>query len=196
MKARIGGNQTEIAELINKAVVANPTEVVPRVVLVDFYLRNKDNKLALAAAQSAATVLPSSFEILDALGRSQLAMGDTNQALSSFGKLVSLQPRGVSPLLRLASANMAAKNSAAAEQNLKKALELKSDLLEAQTNLIMLSIASDKYQNAIDITHNIQKQRPKEVVGYILEGDVNIAQKKIRWCIVGLSRGLKTNFFE
>ena len=191
LKSRSGGTKEEIAESINRAITANPSEVMPRVLLVDFYLRNKDNKAAFSAAQSAASVLPDSPEILDALGRTQLATGDTNQAISSYTKLVSLQPQSVQPLMRLASANLAAKNTTAAEQNLNKALELKPDFLEAQTDLIILNISSEKYQNAIELTRSIQKQRPKEVVGYILEGDVNVAQKKWDDALAAYRLGLK-----
>ncbi len=81
LRAREGGKKEEVIELINKAVTANPTEKTPRLLLVDLYLRSKDNKLALAAAQSAVTAIPDSPEVLDALGRAQLASGDTNQAL-------------------------------------------------------------------------------------------------------------------
>ena len=178
LKARTGGTKEQIAEAINKAVSANPLEVMPRILLINFYIQNNDNKAALSAAQSAATVLPDSPEVLDALGRAQLGTGDTNQAISSYTKLVSLQPQSVQPLMRLASANLAAKNTAVAEQNLHKVLELKPDLLEAQTYLIMSNISTEKYQSALDVTRSIQKQRPKEAVGYMLEGDVYVAQKK------------------
>ncbi|MEO5795519.1 MAG: XrtA/PEP-CTERM system TPR-repeat protein PrsT [Rhodoferax sp.] len=197
LKARTGGTKEEIAESINRAITANPSEVMPRILLINFYLRNKDNKSAFSAAQNAMTVLPDSLEVLDALGRTQLATGDTNQAISSYTKLVSLQPQSVQPLMRLASANLAAKDTSAAEQNLNKALELKPDLLEAQTDLIMLGISSEKYTNAIDITRSIQKQRPKEIVGYILEGDVNVAQKKWDDALAAYRLGLKqTNSLE
>ncbi|BDT68888.1 beta-barrel assembly-enhancing protease [Comamonadaceae bacterium OS-1] len=191
LRARSGGTKDEIAEAINKAIAANPSEIGPRILLVDFYLRNKDSKAAFTAAQSAATVLPDSLEVLDALGRAQLASGDTNQAISSYTKLVSLQPQSVQALMRLAGANIAAKNSAAAEQTLNKVLELKPDLVEAQSNLIMLNISAERYPKAIEIARSIQKQRPKEIVGYILEGDVNVAQKKWDDALAAYRAGLK-----
>lgn len=197
LRARTGGKKEEVAELINRAVISNPSEIVPRILLIDFYLNNKDNKLALSAAQSAATTLPDSLEILDALGRAQMASGDRNQAISSYTKLASLKPLSVQPLMRLATANLIAKNMDAAEQNLNKALELKPDLLEAQTNLIVLNISKEKYQNAVAITRLVQRQRSKEVVGYILEGDVNVAQKKWDDALAAYRLGLKqTTSFE
>ena len=191
LTALTGGTKEKIAEAINRAITANPSEVAPRVLLIDFYLRNKDSKLAFSTAQSAATVLPDSLEILDALGRTQLASGDMNQAISSFTKLVNLQPQSVQPLMRLASANLAAKNTQAVEQNLNKVLELKPDFLEAQTNLIVLNISAEKYQNALAITRLMQRQRPKEIVGYMLEADVNVTQKKWDEALAAYRLGLK-----
>lgn len=191
LQARTGGKKEDIADSINRAITANPSEIGPRILLVDFYLRNKDNKAALTAAQNAATVLPDSLEVLDALGRTQLASGDTNQAISSYTKLASLQPQSVPALMRLAGANIVAKNTAAAEQSLNKVLELKPDLLEAQSNLIMLNISAEQYTKAIDIARTVQKQRPKEAVGYVLEGDVNVAQKKWDDALTAYRTGLK-----
>nr|WP_315239189.1 XrtA/PEP-CTERM system TPR-repeat protein PrsT [uncultured Albidiferax sp.] len=191
LQERTGGSKDQIADLINRAVTANPSEIGPRILLVDFYLRNKDSKAAFTAAQNAATVLPDSMEVLDALGRAQLASGDTNQAISSYTKLVGLQPQSVSALMRLAGANLAGKNTAAAEQNLTKALGLKPDLVAAQSNLIMLNISAERYPKAIDIARTIQKQRPNEAIGYVLEGDVNFAQKKWDDALAAYRAGLK-----
>ena len=56
--AQLAANQKapkeEIAALLGKAIDANPTDVAPRLLLIELYLRNNDNKQALAAAQSAA----------------------------------------------------------------------------------------------------------------------------------------------
>ena len=47
-----GAGKDEVAGLLGKAVDANPTEVAPRLLLIDLHLRNNDNKQATAAAQS------------------------------------------------------------------------------------------------------------------------------------------------
>lgn len=191
LRARGGGSKEEVAESLGKAISANPSEVAPRLLLVDFYLRNKDNKAAFTTAQSAVAVMPDNLDVLDALGRTQLATGDTNQAISTYSKLVGLQPQSVQPLMRLASANLAAKNTDAVEQNLSKALELKPDYLDAQVNLIRLNISAAKYPNALSIAKSVQRQRPKEVMGYVLEGDVNVAQKKWEDALAAYRMGLK-----
>ena len=191
LRARAGGTKEEVAESLNAAISANPSEIGPRILLIDFYLRNKDNKAAHIAAQSAVSVLPDSLEAMDALGRTQLATGDTNQAISTYTKLVGLQPKATQPLMSLASANLAAKNMDAVEQNLNKVLELKPGYLEAQINLIRLNTSAEKYKNALSIAQSVQRQRPKEVMGYVLEGDINVAQKKWDEALTAYRAGMK-----
>ncbi|MEO8857147.1 MAG: XrtA/PEP-CTERM system TPR-repeat protein PrsT [Burkholderiaceae bacterium] len=178
LRARTGAPKEEVADLIGKAVSANPTDKGPRLLLIDFHLRNKDFKPALSAAQNAVAAIPDSPELLDALGRAQQASGEMNQALNTYNKVAAMQPLSPAPQLRLAQANMAAKDTPAATQSLKRALEIKPDLLEAQAALISLAIESKNFTEATNIARTVQKQRPKEPTGYIFEGDVAVKQAK------------------
>jgi len=178
LAARSGAAKEEVSKLIGNAVSANPTEAMLRLLLIDFNLRNQDVKAASSAAQNAVAALPDSPELLDALGRTQLASGDFNQAIASYNKLAGLQPLSPQPHLRLADVHMAEKNKAAAGSSLRKALELKPDLLEAQRALVMLDVDGKNFQGALTVARTVQKQRPAEAVGYVLEGDINALQKK------------------
>ena len=179
LRARAGGPKAEVAELIAKAVTANPTEKLPRLLLVDFHLRNKDYKLALSAGQEAVAAIPDSPELLDALGRAQQLTGDGNQAMATFSKLANMQPQSPLPHMRMADVNLTVlKDKRAAALNLRKALEVKPDVLEAQRGLILLAVESKNYQEAVGIARDVQKQRPKESIGYMMEGDIAGSQKK------------------
>jgi len=191
LAARSGAAKDEVAALISKAVDANPIEAAPRLLLIDFYLRSKDERQALSAAQNAVAALPESPELLDALGRVQQASGDTNQAIATFNKVAGIQPLSPQPLMRLADAHMAAKNKDAAAQSLRKALEIKPDLIDAQRGLIMLNLDAKKYAEAVAGARAVQKQRPKEAIGYILEGDVSAAQKNWDAAVAAYRVGLK-----
>lgn len=191
LAARTNAPKADVAVLITKAVDANPTEPGPRMLLIDFHLSNKDPKLAMSAAQSAVAALPDNADVLDALGRVQQASGEMNQALSTFNKVVGLQPLSPKPLMRLADAHMADKNKDAAAQSLRKALDVKPDLIEAQRGLIMLSLDSKKYSEATAIARTVQKQRPKESIGYILEGEIGTAQKNWDVAATAFRVGLK-----
>ncbi len=191
LRARSGGAKGEVAELITRAVTANPTDKTPRLLLVEFHLRNQDFKLGLSAAQNAVAAMPDSPELLDALGRALQLSGDLNQAIVTFNKVATIQALSPLPQMRLAEAHMAAKDKEAATQSLRKALELKPDLLDAQRGLIMLALDSKNYADAVSIARNVQKQRPKEAVGYQFEGDIAASQKKWDMAADAYRLGLK-----
>ncbi|NMM15522.1 MAG: PEP-CTERM system TPR-repeat protein PrsT [Rhodoferax sp.] len=191
LAARSGAGKEEVSKLIGKAVSASPTDVLPHLLLIDFNLRNQDVKAASSAAQNALAALPGSPELLDALGRTQQASGDYNQAIASYNKLAGLQPLLPQPHLRLAEVHMAEKNKDAAVGSLRKALELKPDLLEAQRALVMLDLEGKNFQGALTMARTVQKQRPAEAVGYVLEGDINALQKKWDAAEAAYRTGLK-----
>jgi putative PEP-CTERM system TPR-repeat lipoprotein len=177
LRAASGSTPAEVTELLNKAVSANPTDVAPRLALINFYLRSKESKKAVTAAQDALAALPDKPDILDALARAQAAAGDLNQALAAYGKLATLQPASPVPLLRMAGIHVANKNKEEAIKSLRKALEIKPDLLDAQRGLILIALESQKPENALAIAREIQKQRPKEATGFALEGDIQAASR-------------------
>ncbi len=191
LAARSGAGKDEVAKLINNAVAANPAEIAPRLLLINFHLSNKDPKQALSAAQDAQTAVPESPELLDALGRTQQATGDFNQAITTYNKLAALQPMSPQPHMRMADVHMAAKNKEAAAQSLRKALEIKPDLQQAQRGSILLDVEGKNYQSAIATARTMQTQEPNKAVGYVLEGDINAAEKK--WDAAGAAyrNGLK-----
>ena len=191
LAARTGAPKDEVAKLIGNAVAANPTEAAPRLLLINFHLRNKDVKLAMSAAQDATAAMPDNPELLDALGRTQLAAGDINQALASYNKLAALQPLSPLPHMRLADAHLANKNKEAAAASLRKALELKPDLRQAQRGSILLDVDSKNIESALATARNIQKQSPKEATGYVLEGDIHTSQKNWDGAATAYRNGLQ-----
>lgn len=191
MRAKAGGTTQEVAALIGKAVTANPTEPAPRLALIGLYLGKQEVKSALSAAQDAVAALPERPEILDAAGRAQQAAGDFNQALSTYGKLVTLKPDSVLPYLRMAEVEVAAKNKEAALQSLQKALKVQPDSVEAQRGIILLHIDAGRVPEALSVAREVQKQRPKEAVGYAFEGDVHATKKAWPEAVTAYRKGLK-----
>lgn len=191
LAARSGTAKEEVAKLIGNAVTANPADLTSRLVLINFHLRNKDFKQASLAAQNAVAALPDSPEVLDALGRTQQASGEFNQAIASYNKLAGMQPLSPQPHMRLADVYLAEKNKEAAQDSLRKALEIKPDLLEAQRALIALALDGKKLQDALATARTVQQQRPKEAVGYVFEGDINVSQKNWDGAATAYRAGLK-----
>lgn len=191
LSALQGASKEEVAGLLNKAIDANPTEMPPRLLLIELHLRTSDNKLALAAAQSAVSAVPASPELLDALGRAQQASGDLNQAATTFAKLIEAQPLSPQAHLRLAAVQYASKNTDSAEKSLRKALDIKPDFLEAQRSLIVLNLEAKKYPDAMAVAQTVQKQRPNASAGFVFEGDIETAQKDWGAATAAYRAGLK-----
>jgi len=191
LRAADGATTDEVSSLIGKAVSTNPTEITPRLALIQYLLKNKDFKKALSAANEAASAIPDKPEILDALGRTQQLSGDLNQASITYGKLASLQPASPMPLLRLAEIQFNNKNPDEGTKSLKRALDIKPDLLEAQRALIQLAMDNKAPRAALDIAKTIQKQRPKEAVGYLFEGNIHASAKAWPEAMSAFRQGLK-----
>ncbi|MGC3985969.1 MAG: PEP-CTERM system TPR-repeat protein PrsT [Pseudorhodoferax sp.] len=190
--ARQPGNHTkEIGDLLARAVQAEPTEVAPRVMLVDHLLRQQDTKQAVSVAQAGVAALPDNAVMLDAAGRAQMAAGDTNQGLTTLARVVSLQPQSTGPLVRLADAQMVTKDTVAAEQTLRKALDLQPNLIEAQRRIIALRNDQGRMADAVALARTVQKQRPAEPIGFMLEGDARMAGKDPANALTAYQAGLK-----
>jgi putative PEP-CTERM system TPR-repeat lipoprotein len=191
LRAQAGGTTDEVATLIGKAVSADSTSVGPRLVLINHYMRSKEPKKAVAAAQDALAAMPDRIELVDAAGQAQMAAGDTNQAIAAFQKLAKLVPGAPEPYIRLAGAQIAGKDPDGAVQSLKKALAMKPDLINAQRAMMKLNLDAGREAEAMSMAREVQKQRPKESVGYMMEGDIYASKKAWTEAIAVYRNGLK-----
>jgi len=192
LRAQGGGTTDEVAALISKAVAADPTNVTSRLVLVNFYLRAKEPKKAVAAAQDALAAIPDRAELLEAAGQAQLAAGDTNQAVATFTKLVKARPGAPEPYIHMANAQMAAKDPDGAVQSLKKALTIRPDNVGIERAIVKVTLDAGRDAEALAMARNLQKSRPKESVGYMLEGDINMSKKNWSEAASAYRIGLKS----
>ena len=173
---RTGAPPEEILTQLRAAIKSNPSEPMPHLVLIAQLLPN-DAKAALNAAREATAALPNNLEIMEALGRTQVAAGSAEQAVSTFTKLTALAPVNANYQVRLAEALLANKDADGARRALRKALEIRPDLLVAKRGLITLALVDKKPQEALALVREMQKQDPKNPMVYLLEGDVEATRK-------------------
>ena len=178
IKARQNAPAEEVAALIARAITANPQFVPARVALINYRLRTKDGARAVTAAQEAQSAIPDRPEIMDAAGRAFEAAGSGQQALATYNRWARVQPTSPVPYLRIANLQIAAKDHVAADVALRRALEIKPDFLDAQQRLVMLDLLRNRRPQAIETARSVQKQRPTEPAGYLLEGDIHAAAKE------------------
>ncbi len=186
-----GADKAELAQLLRQAIDAAPSSPIPRLALIDHALRNGEAKEALSVAQQATAALPDNAQLLDAQGRAQIAAQEYNQAVGSFGRVAALTPQSPQPYLRMSSAQLLAGDRMAAQQTLRKALELDPQLLPAQQGLVSLAMGAQHVDEALALSKTVQKQRPKEAVGYLLEGQIYATSKAWDKALEAYRVGLK-----
>jgi cellulose synthase operon protein C len=169
---RLGAPDAALVAQLRRAVLAKPSDPAPHVMLVEQLLASGDGPGAQAAAQDAAAALPNDLAVMDALGRAQLAVGDSQRAVNTFTRLAAQQPKNPLHLVHLADARIAAQDTAAAAQALRQALQIQPDHLLAQRGLALLALRDKRPNEALAIARGLQQRLPRDAVGFALEGEV------------------------
>jgi len=175
---RIGATPKDVISWLERAASASPGSAQVQLMLARAYAQSGEAKRALEVAQRTQAANPENPESLDTLGSIQIMAGEKDQALASFRKLVQLQPKSALALYRLATAQAFASDAEAAASTLRKALSLKPDYPDAQAALAELEIRAGHYPAAMQIAQQLKKQAGKSPLGFGLEGDVLMAEKK------------------
>jgi putative PEP-CTERM system TPR-repeat lipoprotein len=145
--------------------------------LIDHHLATRNPKAALAAAQSALAQLPDHFELLGRQGQAQLAAGQGQQAVSTYNRMIQLQAKSPLGHLGLAEAQMAAGDLASAGRSVKRALEVAPASLPAQRLAITIAMRQKQPAQALVLARAMQQQRPGHAEGYLIEGEIEAADK-------------------
>lgn len=169
---------TEIVPVLERAISARPDSATARVALVNLHLKEKNTRAALAAAQDAAAALPRDARVLDALGRAQVAAGETNQAIETFNRLAAAEPQSVVPLMRLASVYASRQEPAKALELLLRAQRLAPTDAAIGRDLVLGYLMAGKVDEALKQARALQVAAPKSPAGFALEGDIYATTKQ------------------
>lgn len=172
------GNTTAATGWFEKAVAENPLAIPPALQLGGFYLKTDAKSKALDLARKLYAANDGNPEVLDFLGQSQVANNDLRGALETFQKLAVVRPNSALAQTRIAGVQLAMRNSEEAISAMNKAVSLDPNNFETSIGLIQLKARAGDFDGATGIARQIQKQRPAESAGFVLEGDLLMAQKK------------------
>ncbi len=175
LQAQTGSAPAEVRATIERAVAANPSARAPKIALARNLLANNEATRARALAQELVAAEQDEPAGLAVLAQAQMATGERQQAVSTLNRLVRVQPQAPGPLLALADAQRATEDRTGAEQSVRRALALRPDLIEAQQRLIGLLVEAQRGGDAVAVAREIQRQRPDNAVGFVLEGDIRVA---------------------
>ena len=167
----------EATTWLEKAQAENPDAIAPVLKLGQHYLGTKQEKKALTLARKFQAANPTNPEMMDLLGRSQLANSDPQGALDSYSKLVNMLPKSALAQMRLAQVQGILKNDTGAAESLKKANALEPSMLPARVAQVEVATRRGRHDEALALTRQLQQDVPGSPVGFLLEGDLQLAQK-------------------
>ena len=191
--AAVSGQESEYIAWLEKAAQAQASEVGPRVLLANYYLQKNDVQKALAIAREAQAANPNDAQALAVLGTAQLFAGEIENAVVTYKNLAKLVPKSPEMHYRLALAQTAAQNLDSARASLNKALALKPRYLDAKILLGKVELAAGRHGEALNIAQQIQKQQPESASGFVLQGDILMAQKQFVPALKAYEKALTIN---
>jgi len=193
LAVRTGALPEQVVKHMRDAIQSNAGEPAPHLALINHMISAGDGKAALTAAREATGALPNNLLVMEALGRSQLAAENAEQAVTTFRQLTTLQNTNPMHQVRLAEALLANKDAAGARRALNQALQIKPDLIVAKRALVSMALMENKPQDGLLLAREMQKQTPKDANGFALEGDIEIARKNHDAAITAYRTALSLN---
>jgi putative PEP-CTERM system TPR-repeat lipoprotein len=168
----------EATSWYEKASAANADAIAPALKLGDHYLRINQAQKALTLGRKFQAANPTNPQLAELVGQAQVATKDYAGALETYSKLVNLLPKSPQAQMHLAGVHLLMKNNAEAAADIKRAIDLAPDFMPARLAQIELAMRANHPDEAVSITHEMQKLNPKSPIGFAAEGDVLMAQHK------------------
>jgi putative PEP-CTERM system TPR-repeat lipoprotein len=183
----------EATTWLERASAENPDSLPAAMRLANHYLRIGEKQKALNLASKLQAANQTNPDILGVLAQAQFANDQKQAALESYQRLANLLPDSAAVQLQIAAIQMALRNGAGAAEAVKKALAIQPDSLNAEVAQASLYMLEGNKIQAIDIAKQIQKQSGKAAIGFELEGDIELGQKKPELAAKAYEQALTTN---
>lgn len=172
------GDSASATRWLEQAAAVDPQAIGPSVNLSAQYLRTGQKDKALNLARKLQVSHPENPDLLDLLGKAQLANGDMDGALESYKSLAAALPRSANALMQVAALRVLMKNPVQAEADLKGVLAMQPDFPAAQVQLAELYVRKGSYDLALMQAERMQRLHPKGSAGYHLQGDILMAKRQ------------------
>jgi putative PEP-CTERM system TPR-repeat lipoprotein len=173
--AAADNQMADATQWLEKARATAPNAVGPAVNLLAQYFRAGQVKKGRDLALQLQVSYPDNPDLLDLLGKSQLANGEQQSAVETYKKLAVALPRSAHVQMQVAALQLVSKRPMDAEAYLKVALAMQPDFPAAQLAMAELHVQRRQYELAQLIASNMQRYHPKASAGFQLEGDIHVA---------------------
>lgn len=168
-----------VLDELEKAIRADPRSVRAQLLLIDHHYSKGDIPRALEAAGNAAAAIPDNVQIYEALAKCLVRSGDARQALATYAKLARLAPKDPVGYMGQAKLLLDMNDAAGASRVTEQLLEIVPNNLEARRLAATAALLQKQPDKALHISRNLQRDFPDSPLGFALEGEVHMEQK--RW---------------
>ncbi|MFM2405659.1 MAG: hypothetical protein RL223_3539 [Pseudomonadota bacterium] len=189
--ARREGRTAEVLTWLERAVQAAPSDAAVRRALIDELLGQHQNARAVDAARAALVALPQDGSLHERLGRAQLADGQPQAAVSSFGQWATLQPRQLAPLIAQAEAQAAAGELRAAGATLQRARAIDEAHPALLRALAAQALREDRPDEALRQARRLQQLPAVAADGHRLEGDLAVQGRQWPQAVAAYQQALR-----
>lgn len=189
---RTSGEPAQVQKWIADAVAAEPANVNARLALVEHHMRQGRPEDAVSAAQTALGAIPDQPDLLDKQARAQMAMGQTQQGLTTLARITQVRPESPVAFINLGEAQANMNDLVGASRSAARALELAPTAVPAQRLAMSVAIKQKRWKDAIAIARDVQKQQPTDASGFVYEGEIELGQQNLDNAITAFRKGTAT----
>ncbi len=162
------GKDQEVRKLLAEAIAVSQ-DPTPRIALARYLMTRKDNQAALKVTDDLLRLQPANVEGVALRGQVQSALGRKQEAVASFRRLVSLNPKAPEPQMLLGDALFAAGDRAGAQRALEDAVKLSPDSPLVKGGQVNLQFALGNADAAVASARAFQASHPGS------QGDILLA---------------------
>lgn len=145
---RRNGDTVKAREYLEKAVSSHPEARQPTILLAQSYLTSGDYAKGLEVARKIFPIYARDAALLEVIGRLEVASGQVENALVTFGNLVDVRPDSAIAHFYLAEALERQGNWVGAERTLKRVLELDPGYVSARFAMVRVLAAQGRLPEA------------------------------------------------
>jgi putative PEP-CTERM system TPR-repeat lipoprotein len=167
----------------------NPRAIPQQLQLFELYMRSKKYDEALSLARDLNSVQADTLLILDALVRSQTALGKDKAATETLNHMAGLAGGSAQWLHRIARHQMGLKDFTGARQSLEQALGADPGLLAAAADLVSLDIREGRTDKALARADELVARYPDLALGYALRGEALVHEQRFADAIAAYEAG-------
>lgn len=178
--SELSGDKKRALKYLEIAWESNDGALKAGMALLGYYNRHNQPLRAISIARDLKVKNPENLTVLRILGTSQMVAKEYEAALVTFGIWIKKSPNSLQAHLAMANANQQLGHIDKARGNIKKSLSIDGNFIVAKVALARLELIAKKPKAALVIAKNIQKQYPQKEIGFHLEADVLMQQKKYK----------------